>query len=62
MINADKRKFDLKRKTGNRDIRDLCRILTDIGGEEQAKEKMKEFGFEKEVEKAMGIVKGGGVE
>lgn len=50
MNNADKIDFNLKRKTSNRDIKDLYRILTDIGGEDQAKEKMKEFGFEQEVE------------
>lgn len=50
MTNRDKRDFSLKRKTGNRDIKDLHRILTGIGGEEQAKEKIKEFGFEQEVE------------
>lgn len=49
MNNADKRDFNLKRKTGNRDIKDLYRILTDIGGEDQAKEKMKEFGFEQKI-------------
>lgn len=50
MTNGDKRNFDLKRRTGNRDIKDLNRILTDIGGAEQAKEKMKEFGFKQEAE------------
>lgn len=49
MNNADKRNFNLKRKTSNRDIKDLHRILTGIGGEEQAKGKIKEFGFEQEV-------------
>ena len=50
MSKADKRNIDLRRTRGNRDIKDLHRILADIGGEEQAEEKMKEFGFEQEVE------------
>lgn len=49
MTNADKRNIDLRRKKGNRDIKDLHRILANIVGEEEAKEKMKEFGFEQEV-------------
>lgn len=49
MSKADKRNIDSRRKRGNRDIKDLHRILANIAGEEVAKEKMKEFGFEQEV-------------
>lgn len=55
MSNADKRNIDSRRKRskrerGNRDIKDLHRILANIAGEEVAKEKIKEFGFVQEVE------------
>ena len=55
MSKADKRNIDLRRKRGkrergNRDIKDLHRILSNIVGEEEAKQKMKEFGFEQEIE------------
>ncbi len=39
MSNADKRNIDSRRERGNRNTKDLYRILANIVGEESAKEK-----------------------